>query len=80
MIEPADLASLIQAALPDADVTVSDMTGTRDHFEARIVSATFSGRSLIERHRMVYAALGDEMKQRVHAFTMKTLTPEEAAR
>lgn len=47
------------------------------HFVAVIVSPKFEGRSLIERHRIVYDALGDLMKKDVHAFTMKTYTPKE---
>lgn len=77
MIEPTEIESLIKASLADAEVSVKDLTGTKDHFEARIVSAAFAGRTLIDRHRLVYAALGDAMKQRIHALTMKTLTPEE---
>jgi acid stress-induced BolA-like protein IbaG/YrbA len=54
--------------------------GDGQHFEALIVSTAFQGRSRIERHRMVYATLGDRMRDRVHALSMKTLTPEEHRR
>lgn len=47
------------------------------HFSAVIVSALFRGQPLVERHRAVYAALGEELKGAIHAWTMKTLTPEE---
>ena len=47
------------------------------HFTALIVSAKFEGQSLIQRHRMVYAAVGDLMKGQVHALSMQTLTPDE---
>jgi acid stress-induced BolA-like protein IbaG/YrbA len=51
--------------------------GDGQHFDALIVSAAFEGKSRVERHRLVYAALGDRMRHRVHALSMKTLTPEE---
>lgn len=48
------------------------------HFEAVIVSTGFEGKSLLQRHRMVYATLGDAMQSAIHALTMKTLTPDQA--
>lgn len=56
------------------------VNGDGQHFDALIVSTAFEGKSRIERHRLVYAALGDRMRQRVHALSMKTLTPEEHTR
>ena len=47
------------------------------HLEAVIVSETFINKSLIERHKIIYAALGDLLKHEIHAFSMKTLTPDE---
>ncbi|MAD61070.1 MAG: BolA family transcriptional regulator [Myxococcales bacterium] len=54
------------------------MTGTRDHWEAVIISAQFEGMRLISRQQRVYKALGELMAGPIHAFTMQTLTPEEA--
>lgn len=68
----------IQAALPDAQVTLSDMTGGGDHWEGQVVSAAFAGQPRLARYRAVYAAIGDLMPVRVHAFTFKALTPAEA--
>ena len=53
------------------------MTGDGSHFEAVIVSAAFAGKRPIARHQLVYAALGDRMKQEIHALSMRTLTPDE---
>ena len=78
-MNPTDIEARIKAALPDAQVTLEDMTGTKDHWRARIVSATFAGKSLVERHRLINAALAQELKGPIHALTMDTLTPEEAA-
>lgn len=69
----------IRAALPDAVVDLKDLTGTEDHWEARIVSAGFAGKSLIQRHRLVMAALAEEMKGPIHALTLDVRTPDEAS-
>lgn len=66
----------IQAAIPDARVELRDLTGTEDHWEATVVSAAFQGKTPIQRHRMVFDALAEEMKGPIHAFALKTLTPE----
>ena len=73
-----DIAAKIRAALPDAKVELKDLTGTADHWQASIVSAAFAGKSLLERHRLVMAALADEMKGPIHALTLEVKTPEEA--
>ena len=49
------------------------------HFEAVIVSAAFSGKSMVQQHQLVYAALGDRMRAEIHALSMKTYTPEQWA-
>ncbi len=77
---PEDIEAKIKAALPDAQVELKDLTGTRDHWEARIVSAAFAGKSPIQRHRLVMSALAEEMKGPIHALTLETLTPEQASK
>ena len=74
---PQELQRLIAAGL---DCEWLKIDGDGQHFEAFIVSPAFEGKSRIERHRLVYAALGDRMRVRVHALSMKTLTPEEHRR
>ncbi|NBT70267.1 MAG: BolA/IbaG family iron-sulfur metabolism protein [Betaproteobacteria bacterium] len=56
-----------------------EVSGDGHHFEARIVCKAFEGKRLIARHQMVYAVLGDRMRAEIHALSMKTLTPAEAA-
>lgn len=80
MIEPDEIKRLLITAFPDADVDVKDLTGTRDHYQARIVASAFQGKSLIEQHRIVYQALGDAMSGAIHALALKTYTPESWAR
>lgn len=59
------------------DCTHVEVEGDGQHFNAIIVSPAFTGKRLIQRHQLVYAALGDRMRQEIHALSMKTLTPEE---
>jgi stress-induced morphogen len=71
------IRSKILAALPDALVEVRDTTGAGDHYAATVVTPAFSGKMLLDRHRMVYAALGDAMRVDIHALALTTLTPDE---
>ena len=64
----------IESGLPCQHVEVS---GDGQHWEAVIVSSAFAGKSRVQRHQLVYAALGDRMREEIHALSMRTLTPEE---
>jgi acid stress-induced BolA-like protein IbaG/YrbA len=59
------------------DCTHLEVEGDGQHFTAVIVSPAFAGKRPIQRHQLVYAALGDRMREEIHALSMKTLTPEE---
>jgi stress-induced morphogen len=76
-ITAEEIQSLITQAIPDAQVRVRDTTGGGDHYEALVISPSFSGKTKVNRHRMVYGALQDAMVQRIHALALTTLTPEE---
>lgn len=71
-----EIRALIEKGLPDADVDVRGEDGV--HFEAVIVSPAFAGKRTLERHKLVYATLGERMGGEIHALSMRTLTPEEA--
>lgn len=73
---PEDIRQFIEAGLPCSRL---DVEGDGEHFFATIVSAEFEGLSRVRRHQRVYAALGDRMRQQIHALSMKTLTPAEFA-
>jgi stress-induced morphogen len=78
MLDPDVIQKRIRTALPDADVEIRDMTGTGDHFEARVVSASFLGKSLIEQHQLVYGPLKDLLATgTLHALALKTYSPEQ---
>jgi len=76
-VSAEQIESRIHAALPDARVTVRDTTGGGDHWSVVVLAAAFAGKSLVERHRMIYAALGDWMRAEIHALALTTQTPEE---
>ncbi len=56
-----------------------EVEGDGEHFQALIVSRAFEGRNRVQRHQLVYQALGDRMRVEIHALSMRTLTPEELA-
>ncbi len=71
---PELIHSYISAGL---ECTHLQVEGDGRHFTAVIVSPSFAGKRPIQRHQLVYAALGDRMREEIHALSMKTLTPEE---
>jgi len=74
--KPEEVVAMIRQGIPDAIVQVNVYSGD-DHFEMQVVSASFAGKSRIKQHQMVYAALGDQMKQAIHALALKTSVPKE---
>lgn len=75
MITSDNIKQYIESSLPCDLVKVEGDDG--HHFNAIIVSAEFRGKNMIQQHQLVYSALGDKMKQEIHALSMKTLTPEQ---
>jgi acid stress-induced BolA-like protein IbaG/YrbA len=75
MVTPSDIKNWIEEGLVGAKSTVS---GDGHHFEAVVVYAGFQGKTKLQQHRIVYDALGDKMKQAIHALSMKTFTPDQA--
>ena len=76
MVTPESIRASIEAGLPCEHVEVR---GDGAHFEAVIVCASFTGLSRVSRHQLVYGALGDRMREEIHALSMRTLTPDEWA-
>ncbi|MGA9946106.1 MAG: BolA/IbaG family iron-sulfur metabolism protein [Candidatus Cybelea sp.] len=77
MIGNDALTKLIRAQLPDAEVGIVDRTGTMDHFNVTVRSKAFAGKTLIQQHQLVYAALKGALKDgRVHAVELKTIVSE----
>jgi acid stress-induced BolA-like protein IbaG/YrbA len=74
MIAPNQIEQYIKSGLECEHVAV---TGDGQHFEAVIVSPAFRGKSRVQQHQLVYAALGERMRAEIHALSMKTYTPED---
>lgn len=72
-MDSTTIAQIIRAGLPDAEVDVSGDDGV--HFEAVVRSASFAGKSTLQRHRLVYATLGELMGNEIHALSLRTELP-----
>jgi stress-induced morphogen len=77
-VKPEAIVARIRTKLPDAQVQLTDLTGTEDHWKATVISTAFIGKSLIDRHRLVTSALAEELKGEIHALTLDVKTPDEA--
>jgi len=74
-MHPSQVAELIRAALPDAEVVVESDDQT--HFNARVVSESFQGLRGLARHQLIYRALGSRVGREIHALSIEALTPQE---
>jgi acid stress-induced BolA-like protein IbaG/YrbA len=74
MVSPESVQQGIAQGL---DCEHLEVLGDGQHFQALIVSREFQGRGRVQRHQLVYAALGERMREEIHALSMRTLTPEE---
>ena len=70
-----EVRARILAGIPGATVTVTDTTGTGDHFSATVVAPQFEGKSMMAQHRLIYAALGELMRGPIHALQLDTRAP-----
>jgi stress-induced morphogen len=73
-----DIRRRIESCIPGARAEVEDYTGGGDHFRATVTAGAFSGRSLIEQHRLVYEVFGADIGGAIHALSLKTQTPQKA--
>jgi stress-induced morphogen len=72
----SDIERLIKAGIPDAQVTIRDLAGDGDHYSATVISESFRGKSRVQQHQIVYAALKAEMGGKLHALALQTGVPE----
>ena len=75
-MNPEQVAQLIRAGLPGADVRVESEDNT--HFACRVVAQEFAGKRSIARHQLIYRTLGELMGREIHAMSIEALTPEES--
>jgi stress-induced morphogen len=73
----SEIEALIKAALPDAKVTIDDLAGDGDHYAATVISETFRGKSRVQQHQIVYAALRGRMGGELHALALQTSAPDQ---
>lgn len=72
-MEAAEIERLIKAAIPDAHVEIRDLAGDGDHYAATVVSASFKGKTRVQQHQIVYAALKGRMGGALHALALQTM-------
>ena len=75
-MEASEIERMIKAALPDATIEIRDLAGDGDHYSAHVVSASFAGKTRVQQHQMVYAALGGRMGDVLHALALTTAVPQ----
>jgi len=71
----AEIEDLIRAALPDAEVVITDLAGDGNHYAARVTCAAFAGKTRVAQHKLVYDALGGRMGGVLHALQLTTAVP-----
>lgn len=74
-MEGSEIERLIKNALPDARVIIVDLAGDGDHYAAKVSSEAFRGKSRVQQHQMIYAALQKEMGGALHALALETSVP-----
>ncbi len=74
-MQAEEITRRIQAAIPDAEVALTDLAGDNDHWQVTVTSASFEGLPRVKQHKLVYDALGGDMGTTLHALSVKTLTP-----
>ena len=75
-MDAGEIERLIKAHIPDAQVTIRDLAGDGDHYAATVISASFKGKSRVQQHQIVYAALRGRMGGELHALALQTSIPE----
>ena len=74
-MDAKEIERLIKAGIPDAVVTIRDLAGDGDHYAATVIAASFRGKSRVQQHQLVYAALKAEMGGKLHALALQTGVP-----
>lgn len=75
-MDASEIERRIKAALPDAEISIRDLAGDGDHYAATVISEQFRGKSRVQQHQMVYAALQGDMGGALHALALQTSAPD----
>jgi stress-induced morphogen len=74
-MKSTEIEQMIREAIPDAEIFIEDLRGDGDHYAARVVSRAFEGKSRVQQHQIVYAALKGKMGGQLHALALTTVAP-----
>jgi stress-induced morphogen len=77
-MEARDIEKLIKSALPDAQIEIKDLAGDGDHYSATVISEAFRGKTRVQQHQLVYAALQGQMGGALHALALQTMAPPQS--
>lgn len=77
-MDAGEIERMIKEALPDAQVSITDLAGDGDHYKADVISEQFRGKTRVQQHQMVYEALKGNMGGVLHALALQTSVPAEA--
>lgn len=80
MMPIAELQTMLEDSFPGGEVHLSSPMNDNNHFRLVIISDRFDGKSMVEQHQLVYQAVGDAMREAVHALSLKTFTPDQWAK
>ena len=75
-MQAAEIEKLIKSGIPDAEVTIRDLAGDGDHYAATVIAESFRGKSRVQQHQLVYAALKGQLGDVLHALALQTGVPE----
>lgn len=75
-MDAREIERLIKESIPDAEVEIRDLAGDGDHYAATVIAESFRGKSRVQQHQMVYAALKGSMGGALHALALQTATPQ----
>ena len=76
-MDAPEIERLIREGIPDAAVTIEDLRGDGDHYAAHVISSAFAGKTRVQQHQMVYAALKGNMGDALHALALQTSVPDQ---
>ena len=75
-MDPSEIERMIKEALPDAEVKLEDLVGDGDHWSATVISSAFSGKTRVQQHQLIYAALQGRVGGELHALALQTSAPQ----
>ena len=75
-MDPGEIEHMIKEALPDAEVKLEDLVGDGDHWSATVISSAFTGKTRVQQHQLIYAALQGRVGGELHALALQTSAPQ----